>query len=131
MFDKFCYYFGVVLKIWQDVEVVCERLSGYFVIVYFVEEEKFILDYVKSERYDFVDLLYGYIWIGGYDFLVESKWMWIIDEYFNYINWRVGNLNNGRGGNGNEDCFDVSFDGWNDNVCFSRLNYVCEWKMFY
>lgn len=129
MFDKFCYYFGVVLKIWQDVEVVCERMSGYFVMVYFVEEEKFILDYVKCERNDLVDLLYGYIWIGGYDFLLEDKWMWIIDEYFNYINWRVGNLNNGNGGN--EDCFDISGDGWNDNVCFSRLNYVCEWKMFY
>lgn len=131
MFDKSCYYFGVVPKTWQDAEVACERLSGHLAAVHSAEEEKFILDYVKRERNDLVDLSHGYTWIGGHDFLLESKWMWITDEHFNYTNWRAGNPNNGNGGNGNEDCLDLSLDGWNDNVCSSRLNYVCERKTFY
>uniref|UniRef100_K1RCD1 Low affinity immunoglobulin epsilon Fc receptor n=1 Tax=Magallana gigas TaxID=29159 RepID=K1RCD1_MAGGI len=54
MFDKSCYYFGVVPKTWQDAEVACERMSGHLAAVHSAEEEKFILDYVKRERNDLV-----------------------------------------------------------------------------
>ena len=128
-FDNSCYYFGVIPKSWQDAEVACERLGGHLATVHSAEEEKFVLDYVKRERNELVDLSRGYTWIGGHDFLQESNWMWITDEIFNFTNWRAGNPNNG-GANGNEDCLDISGDGWNDNICSSRLNYVCERKTF-
>ncbi|XP_056001586.1 uncharacterized protein LOC125654833 [Ostrea edulis] len=127
MFSGSCYYFGVVPKSWQDSEVACERLGGHLATVHSTEEEQFILDYAKREKKALVDMSHGYTWIGGHDFLQESNWMWITDEVFNFTNWRAGNPSNG---NGNEDCLDLSFDGWNDNTCSNILNYICERNMF-
>jgi CD209 antigen len=129
MFSGSCYYFGVVPKSWQDSEEACERLGGHLATVHSSDEEQFILNYVKQERKALVDMSHGYTWLGGHDFLQESKWMWITDEVFNFTNWRAGNPNNG-GSSMNEDCLDVSGDGWNDNKCASRLNYVCERNTF-
>ncbi|CAC5391464.1 unnamed protein product [Mytilus coruscus] len=70
------------------------------------------------------------MWIGAHDIGHEGTWRWIYDNTtVNYANWGLGEPSNR---DRNENCaemWEAASYRWNDRVCTSVLQYICEKQM--
>jgi hypothetical protein len=64
-------------------------------------------------------------WIGGFQGATEGTWFWASSEPFSFTAWSEGQPDDAGA---NEDCIHLFGDTglWNDNVCTTRLPYICE-----
>ncbi len=70
----------------------------------------------------------GSFWIGLSDDKEEGTWLWLDGTPLEYLPWGNGEPNDYGSG---EDCAHSNWGavgGWNDNNCFSREPYVCEFE---
>ncbi|CAC5399326.1 MRC [Mytilus coruscus] len=119
-FGDHCYYIGPDEKTWDDSKADCIRKGSYLVKIEDASENRWLQTVMTDNNI-------GKLWICAHDIGIEGTWCWIYDNTtVNFTNWGVGEPNNHEG---NENCAELSeaaLYGWNDGVCTSVLQYICE-----
>ncbi|XP_012374553.1 CD209 antigen-like protein C [Dasypus novemcinctus] len=113
-FQGSCYFFSWTKGIWKASESACERLGTQLVIINNAEEQEFLKFWTirRNTR----------IWIGLSDHHVEDSWHWVDNSSVQLSFWMEGEPNNHE----NEDCVELTNDGWNDNKCTVENFWICE-----
>ncbi|KAI5227037.1 CD209 antigen isoform X1 [Manis pentadactyla] len=113
-FQGNCYFFSQTKDAWKASVAACQGMKAQLVIVNTTEEQKFLTVWNarKNQR----------IWIGLSDHHSEGAWKWVDDTPLLLSFWQEGEPNN----HDNEDCGELSGNGWNDNKCSTENFWTCE-----
>jgi putative hemolysin len=126
-------------KTWTEAKAYCETLGGHLATVTSAGEQAAVYNLVSGGDKNVY-------WIGGYR--LNSDWLWVTGEQWEYTNWAPGEPNNTVGGvsaNGVEDSLHIyrisepdtnTIGKWNDMPNTGYLNFysleyagfVCEWE---
>ena len=105
------------------VQATCEGMSAHLVEVYSADIDRFLQSFItlpgRCGRKD--------IWLGLNDRASEGHFVWPSTQTSpSYTNWNQGEPNNnGRG----EDCvYKPVESGWNDNPCWIKMKFVCQFR---
>ncbi|XP_019523161.1 PREDICTED: CD209 antigen-like protein 2 isoform X1 [Hipposideros armiger] len=114
LFQGSCYIFSQTQSTWKAAVSACEDIRAQLVVINNAEEQKFLKfwDIRNNKR----------IWIGLSDQHNETFWQWVDKSPLTLSFWIEGEPNN----IGDEDCVELSTDGWNDNKCSAEDFWICE-----
>ncbi|XP_047136869.1 macrophage mannose receptor 1 isoform X2 [Hydra vulgaris] len=123
-YGNHCYLFNTINgtlqgKNWKDSSTTCQSYGGSLLSVTDRAENLFILnqlknDNMKNKRY----------WIGLHELKNERKFTWSDSTALLFSNWKANEPSNQM----NEDCVELTIDGWNDISCNSLLGFICKVK---
>ncbi|KAM6163710.1 C-type lectin domain family 10 member A-like [Rhynchocyon petersi] len=114
-----CYLFSRSKKSWYEAEKYCQLSDAHLVVINSDEEQYFVKDRMGFSEH----------WIGLNDLSGDWKWVDGTDYETNFKNWAPEQPDNwyGHGKGGGEDCAHLKSSGkWNDNVCLTPFNWICE-----
>ncbi|KAK2495925.1 hypothetical protein MC885_013638 [Smutsia gigantea] len=113
-FQGNCYFFSQTKNIWKASVSACQDMKAQLVIVNTTEEQKFLTVWnIRNNQR---------IWIGLSDHHSEGAWKWVDDTPLLLSFWQEGEPNN----HDNEDCGELSKNGWNDNKCSTENFWACK-----
>ncbi|XP_068964635.1 CD209 antigen isoform X2 [Petaurus breviceps papuanus] len=108
-----CYYFSLSRKPWEAAREDCEADDSKLVIISSSEEQNYLKQKANSnQRW----------WVGLSDKKKEGTWHWVDGTTLKQAFWNAGEPNNA----GDEDCCEVTSQGWNDAPCSKENYWVCE-----
>ncbi|XP_038154344.1 galactose-specific lectin nattectin-like [Cyprinodon tularosa] len=119
-FGSRCFIFYYESKTWVDAEKFCISIGGNLASIHSSDENTFLSTMVER-----VTGRTHFTWVGGYDAVNDSTWLWSDGSEFNYENWYPDEPNNHRGNP--EHCLEINLGGeqWNDMPCSSSRPFVC------
>ncbi|ELK38608.1 CD209 antigen [Myotis davidii] len=89
-------------------------MKAQLVVINNAEEQKFLKSWdIRNDKST---------WIGLSDKHNEGSWQWVDNTHLHLSFWKKGEPNN----QGEEDCVELSGDGWNDNKCSEEQFWICE-----
>ncbi|XP_070270218.1 CD209 antigen-like protein C isoform X5 [Myotis yumanensis] len=113
-FQGSCYIFSKIQSTWDASVSACEDMRAQLVVINNAEEQKFLKSWdIRNDKST---------WIGLSDKHNEGSWQWVDNTHLHLSFWKRGEPNN----QGEEDCVELSGDGWNDNRCSEELFWICE-----
>ncbi|XP_028016316.1 CD209 antigen isoform X4 [Eptesicus fuscus] len=113
-FQGSCYIFSKIQSTWKASVSACEDMRAQLVVINNAEEQKFLISWdIRKDKST---------WIGLSDEHNEGSWKWVDNTPLNISFWKKGEPNN----QGDEDCAELSGNGWNDNNCNGELFWICE-----
>ncbi|XP_044040266.1 ladderlectin-like isoform X5 [Siniperca chuatsi] len=117
-FGKRCFIFIDSPKTWAEAENYCLFEGANLASIHSDEENHFIQDLTRGDSHDFPET-----WIGGYDAIHDSFWMWSDGSKFNYENWyKEYEMEK------TEDCLEMNHGfelKWNSDSCNETHPSVC------
>ncbi|XP_076977615.1 CD209 antigen-like protein 2 isoform X2 [Tamandua tetradactyla] len=113
-FQGTCYFFSQTQGIWKMSIAACKEMGAQLVIINNTEEQTFLRFWNVRRN--------NRIWIGLSDHHNEGSWRWVDDSPLQLSFWMEGEPNN----HGDEDCVELTNDGWNDNRCTAENFWTCE-----
>ncbi|XP_018516167.1 CD209 antigen-like protein C isoform X3 [Lates calcarifer] len=120
-FSCSCYLFSDESGSWDQGRENCRARGADLVVIDSPKEQEFLLGFTSRSA-----------WIGLSDRDEEGTWKWVDKTPLNLTvtakYWRVNQPDNGNGEPqwGEEDCANISSDGWNDLSCDASLRWICE-----
>uniref|UniRef100_A0A4X2JUM2 C-type lectin domain-containing protein n=1 Tax=Vombatus ursinus TaxID=29139 RepID=A0A4X2JUM2_VOMUR len=111
LYKDSCYQFSVYRKPWEAARAACEADDSKLVIISSSEEQKYL-----NQRADSIHRW----WVGLSDKKKEGLWHWVDGTTLNF--WNEGEPNNA----GDEDCCELTSQGWNDAPCSKENYWICE-----
>jgi len=116
------YLFCDAERSWPGARMHCESTGYSLAVIDDASEDSFVFAAVLAREW-------GDTWLGHNDLVDEGVWSWLDGEAMRYVNWDVGEPNDG--GDRGEDCGVVmTADGresyWDDRPCDGERTYVCE-----
>ncbi|XP_014398738.1 PREDICTED: CD209 antigen-like protein C isoform X4 [Myotis brandtii] len=113
-FQGSCYIFSKIQSTWDASVSACEDMRAQLVVINNAEEQKFLKSWdIRNDKIT---------WIGLSDKHNEGSWQWVDNTHLHLSFWKKGEPNN----QGEEDCVELSGDGWNDNKCSEEHFWICE-----
>ncbi|XP_014322760.1 CD209 antigen isoform X4 [Myotis lucifugus] len=113
-FQGSCYIFSKIQSTWDASVSACEDMRAQLVVINNAEEQKFLKSWdIRNDKST---------WIGLSDKHNEGSWQWVDNTHLHLSFWKEGEPNN----QGEEDCVELSGDGWNDNKCSEEHFWICE-----
>ncbi|XP_059551832.1 CD209 antigen-like protein 2 isoform X6 [Myotis daubentonii] len=113
-FQGSCYIFSKIQSTWDASVSACEDMRAQLVVINNAEEQKFLKSWdIRNDKST---------WIGLSDKHSEGSWQWVDNTHLHLSFWKKGEPNN----QGEEDCAELSGDGWNDNKCSEEHFWICE-----
>ncbi|XP_036171279.1 CD209 antigen-like protein C isoform X7 [Myotis myotis] len=113
-FQGSCYIFSKIQSTWDASVSACEDMRAQLVVINNAEEQKFLKSWdIRNDKST---------WIGLSDKHNEGSWQWVDNTHLHLSFWKEGEPNN----QGEEDCAELSGDGWNDNKCSEEHFWICE-----
>ncbi|CAK6445187.1 unnamed protein product [Pipistrellus nathusii] len=113
-FQGSCYFFSKIRSPWKASVSACEDLRAQLVVISNAEEQKFLKSWDIRKNKN--------AWIGLSDEHSEGSWKWVDNTSLHISFWKEGEPNN----IGDEDCVELSGDGWNDSLCNEEQFWICE-----
>ncbi|XP_045441907.1 CD209 antigen-like protein E isoform X12 [Pipistrellus kuhlii] len=113
-FQGSCYFFSKVQSPWKASVSACKDMKAQLVVISNAEEQKFLKSWDIRKNKD--------AWIGLSDEHSEGSWKWVDNTSLHISFWKEGEPNNV----GDEDCVELSGDGWNDSLCNEEQFWICE-----
>ncbi|XP_037680389.1 CD209 antigen-like protein E isoform X2 [Choloepus didactylus] len=113
-FQGTCYFFSKTKGIWKFSVSACEKMGAQLVIVDNAEKQTFLRFWNVREN--------TRTWLGLSDHHNEGSWHWVDNSSLQLSFWLEGEPNNHE----NEDCVELTNDGWNDNKCTVENFWICE-----
>ncbi|CAJ1053003.1 type-2 ice-structuring protein-like isoform X1 [Xyrichtys novacula] len=107
---------------WAEAESNCVSMGGHLASVHSLATHNLVRRLIKRRANRNSNA-----WIGGSDQSWESVWQWTDGTCFHYNKWLTGQPNN----SGNQDCLQISLNGWEDRRCSCRQPSVCALVLFY
>ncbi|XP_028446788.1 galactose-specific lectin nattectin isoform X2 [Perca flavescens] len=121
-FGSRCFSFYFQRKTWVDAEKVCKAAGGNLASVHSAEEYDFLKTYIHQVTGE-----NKVTWIGGFDSVQESEWMWSDGSTFDYTSWDPNQPDNEGGV---EHCLEMNYhDNWNDYPCDKTRHFLCAKKL--
>ncbi|XP_028654146.1 C-type lectin domain family 4 member M-like isoform X1 [Erpetoichthys calabaricus] len=117
-FKDSCYHFSTETKQWQEAQTFCSTLKSHLLVINDANEQNYVKTTAKGEVF----------WIGLHDSVNEGAFQWVDGTDFTNVDkfWDENQPDNWKDG---EDCINISSSGkWNDNICTSKLKFICEMK---
>ncbi|XP_042257905.1 ladderlectin-like [Thunnus maccoyii] len=117
-FGKRCFTFINSPKTWVEAESYCLFERANLASIHSYEENHFIQALTRGDTFDFPET-----WIGGFDAIQHSVWMWSDGSKFYYNNWYT-DYNVER----MEKCLMMNYGyehNWNYASCNESLPFVC------
>uniref|UniRef100_UPI003AACF744 uncharacterized protein n=1 Tax=Centroberyx gerrardi TaxID=166262 RepID=UPI003AACF744 len=109
-FNISCYYISTESKDWLKSRQDCRDKGADLAIINSKEEQNFLTGF------------HDRTWIGLSNIPTVGRWMWVDGTFLvGAGSWRKGEPNSA-----NEDCVEVTRDGWNDQTCDTSLFWACK-----
>ncbi|CAC5418986.1 unnamed protein product [Mytilus coruscus] len=124
-----CFYFSDDKKTWYEAAVNCRTHRSSLVVVNTHDINTFIVNQISRHGGDY--------WTDGTDDFQEGEWEWpTIGQLFNFTDWYLGQPDNhAEHGSGSGDCLAIHahhhHGTWFDDLCTSKLKYICYERMEY
>ncbi|XP_020833804.1 CD209 antigen isoform X3 [Phascolarctos cinereus] len=115
LYKDSCYHFSVYRKPWEAARGACEADDSNLVIISSSEEQKYLNQRADSNHR---------WWVGLSDKKKEGLWHWVDGTTLKQAFWNAGEPNNA----GDEDCCELTSQGWNDAPCSKENFWICEKK---
>uniref|UniRef100_A0A3P8XPD1 C-type lectin domain-containing protein n=1 Tax=Esox lucius TaxID=8010 RepID=A0A3P8XPD1_ESOLU len=119
-----CFKYVKAKRSWADSALNCMALGGSLASVHSLLEYKFIQALILETTGKLPST-----WLGGYDAVVEGRWMWSDGSSFDYTNWNTGEPNDAGVG---EDCLQMDASqekSWFDVPCKYAFASLCSRRM--
>ncbi|XP_043836527.1 CD209 antigen-like protein C isoform X2 [Dromiciops gliroides] len=113
LYKDSCYQFSKDRKPWEVAREACEADGSHLVIISSSEEQKYLKQKATSN--------YRW-WVGLTDKKKEGTWHWVDGTTLQQSFWNEGEPNN----IGDEDCCELTSQGWNDAPCSVEDYWICE-----
>ncbi|XP_043846203.1 CD209 antigen [Dromiciops gliroides] len=117
LYKDSCYQFSKDRKPWEVAREACEADGSHLVIISSSEEQKYLKQKATSN--------YRW-WVGLTDKKKEGTWHWVDGTTLQQSFWNEGEPNN----IGDEDCCELTSQGWNDAPCSMENYWICEREAF-
>ncbi|XP_071951100.1 macrophage mannose receptor 1-like [Antedon mediterranea] len=127
-YGSHCYQAAVIPQdirlSWEEALDVCRNMGSELASFHSNQEEEWVKSSVKTE-YNMT----GNFWIGLNDRDAEERYEWSDDSPVDYLPWAIGQPNND---DHTENCVEMIYDkntnGWADNDCSVKRNWICKMK---
>ncbi|XP_076834617.1 uncharacterized protein LOC143480696 isoform X2 [Brachyhypopomus gauderio] len=132
LMNNTCYYFAVsdavLRKSWAAGRQECKKNGADLLVINTKEEQEFIVDTLKTLRYNLRFHYTNGFWMGLKDDHTEGTWKWLNGTNMTAGYWMPGEPNDD---NAAEDCAAVypaahPLRAWNDAPCSYPLKWICE-----
>ncbi|XP_038586861.1 aggrecan core protein-like [Micropterus salmoides] len=121
-FGRRCFVFINSRKTWLEAESYCLFEDANLASIHSYEENHFIQSLTRADSFVFPET-----WIGGFDAIHDSHWLWSDGSKFNYQDWNKEDKEEE-----NEHCLKMN-DGyelkWEPESCNDTLPFVCTKKI--
>ncbi|XP_045919984.1 thyroglobulin-like [Micropterus dolomieu] len=121
-FGRRCFVFINSRKTWLEAESYCLFEDANLASIHSYEENHFIQSLTRADSFVFPET-----WIGGFDAIHDSHWLWSDGSKFNYQDWNKEDKEEE-----NEHCLKMN-DGyelkWEPESCNDTLPFVCAKKI--
>ena len=113
---------------WENTEEICNDEGGHLASVTNLEIHNYIRSKVNPKEKN------TFFWIGGTAQGREGKWKWTDGSEWKFTKWATKQPDNYLWGGGwGEDCVQIyhgrAEEGWSDQSCGSKLNFVCSQRV--
>ena len=112
-FGEHYYHLSETFLNWKKAKNACESVGGHLATI------------TSADEYEFVQQLAGndYVYVGHSDSRKEGKWVMVNHEKSDFVRWRTGEPNGGRG----ENVGSMNREGLHDTNDSDTRRYICEW----
>ncbi|XP_075061079.1 C-type lectin domain family 10 member A-like [Mixophyes fleayi] len=116
-----CYYVSQKSRQWPDAKKDCEDMKSHLVVINNAKEQDYVIQLTQgiTTWIGLTDMDGSWKWVDGTSYETTPKF-WLENQPDNWFSYYITEI---------EDCAQIKNDGWNDDRCSRRFQYICEKKI--